>query len=181
MRAIAQRISGKLFSEHGRAALLLLDPAAPKEGTDLLYLRYAFVTRGPEEHIFPAFLLDDWGKEVRSLQLYEWVRDYGERFPRGEIFGFERDGRDTQVFLRELELYARFPLYAGLSRSQPVEEGVLLDVVLLPAADAAVGKGAVERIKRPSSLAYPLSSARVTWWRAPADMDTFDFSLLERP
>lgn len=182
MRAIAQRISGKLFTENGRAAVLLRDPAAPKDRPDLLYLRYAFVTRGPEDHIFPAFLLDDWGREVRSLSLYAWVRDYGEQFPRGEIFGFEQDGRDTQVFLRELELYARFPLYAVVDRDQPVQEGVLLDAVLLPAEEAAVAdETAVARIKRPAELAFPLSNAHVAWWRVPLDLDAFDFSLLDRP
>ena len=76
-------------------------------------LRYAFVTRGPGggDHIFPAFVLDDWGREIRTLKLY-------------------------QCFLRELELYARLPCYAYPVEEQSVIKGILLDAILLPDAAA---------------------------------------------
>lgn len=178
MRAVSQRIAGKLFIDNGRGAITLFDPAAPKDGQDLLFLRYAFITRGPEDHIFPAFLLDDWGTEVRSLRLYDWVREYGDRFPRGELFGFEQDGRETQLFLRELELYARYPLYAFASRRQPVEEGVLLSAILLPVAGATA---VPQRIKRPADIPFPLKRARVSWWEVGESVGELDFSFLDRP
>jgi hypothetical protein len=108
------------------------------------------------------------------------VREYGERFPRGEIFGFEQDGRETQLFLRELELHARLPLYAYTFRRQGVEEGVSLDAVLIPAGPEAGGQIAVKRVKRPFNYAFPLSRARVSWWHVPAEIQAFDFSLLDR-
>jgi len=145
--------------------------------TDLITLRFPFVTRGPGggDHIFPSFILDDWGREIRSLKLYDWVRDHGDRFPRGEIFGFERDGRDTQCFLRELELYARLPCYAYLSEDQPISEGLVLRAVLLP--DVSVENP--RRIESPTYLKRPLREARVTWWQVPQDYEILDLSQLK--
>lgn len=179
MKPITQRVVGKLIREktNGRAALLLRELAAEEGAVDLVYLRYALVTRGPEDHIFPSFLLDDWGNEVRGLPLYQWVYEFGDQFPRGEIFGFERDGRETQVFLRELELYARLPCYAYATRDVALADGIVLTAVLLPDTAAA----AVQRIAPPEELERPLRSARVTWWRVPPDSGEFDFSLIERP
>lgn len=175
--AICQRVGGYLLENDGKTALVLENLRPAKDATDVLFLRYGLVTKGPEEHIFPAFLLDDWGREVRGLKLYAWLSENGERFPRGEIFGFEQDGRETQCFLRELELYARVPCYAYTAVDSAVETGRLLDAILLP--DVAVDK--VERIKRPSDLKRPLRTARVSWWQIPANRDGFDFSLLDEP
>ncbi len=137
-----------------------------------LYLRFAFVTLGREEHIFPAFILDDWGKEQRGLRLYQWVAEFGEQFPRGEIFGFEQDGAETQCFLRALELYAKYPLYVYTDRKQPVAAGTLVEAILLP--DATVRESV--RGRRPLAQ-RPLSHARVSWWRVPPSLILFDVTL----
>jgi hypothetical protein len=175
MRAVGQRVAGKLLQQDRKNALILRALKPPADAQDILYLRYALVTRGPGDHIFPAFILDDWGKEIRSLKLYRWVREFGEQFPRGEIFGFEQDGRDTQAFLREMELYARLPCYAYESDAQPVEQGHLLSAILLP--DAAVTT--LSRIKRPADLKAPLRAARVTWWSIPEGSDEIDLDALD--
>ncbi|MCA9952437.1 MAG: hypothetical protein KDE48_22460 [Anaerolineales bacterium] len=177
VNAIRQRIGGKLLTSDGQTALILENLRVDKDTHNVVFLRYALVTKGSEEHIFPAFLMDDWGHEVHGLKLYAWVSENGARFPRGEIFGFEQDGRETQCFLRELELYARLPCYAYPSADSAVETGSLLDAILLPAmaVDAAV------RIKRPSELKRPLRTARVSWWQIPAKTHNFDFSLLVEP
>ncbi|MFN2136671.1 MAG: hypothetical protein ACK2UK_11995 [Candidatus Promineifilaceae bacterium] len=174
MRPISQRVAGRLLIQDRINGLILLDPGPPEDAPDSLYLRFALVTRGPGDHIFPAFILDDWGKEIRTAALYDWVREYGDHFPRGEIFGFEQDGRETQAFLREMEIYARLPCYACISPREPVEESHLLTTILLP--DAAVG--APQRIKPPAELATPLRRARVIWWRIPASLDEIDLSRL---
>ncbi len=174
---IRQRVGGKILTNDGQTALILKDLRPAQDAPNVLFLRYAFVTKGPEEHIFPAFLLDDWGGEVRGLKLYSWVSKNGERFPRGEIFGFEQDGRETQCFLRELEHYARLPCYVYADADLSVEAGRLLNAILLPDVDVA----AAVWIKRPSHLKRPLRAARVSWWQIPANTQSFDFSLLDKP
>ncbi|MEZ4642522.1 MAG: hypothetical protein R3E31_07240 [Chloroflexota bacterium] len=174
MKAISQHVHGKLLTENGRFALLLLDSEPTEETAVSLYLRFAFVTMGREEHIFPASILDDWGKERRGLGVYAWVAEFGEQFPRGEIFGFEQSGTETQCFLRGLELYAKYPLYVYTDRKQSVSAGALVEAVLLP--DVAVTE-AVQG-KRPSTWKRPLSHARVSWWHVPPALSHFDFALL---
>ncbi len=175
MQAVRQRVAGDLLLQGKRNALILNQLKPPPTAENIVYLRCAFVTRGPGDHIFPAMILDDWGKEIGSLKLYRWVTEHGERFPRAEIFGFERDGRDTQAFLREIELYARLPCYAYTTSEQPVEEGVLLNAILIPHASIT----RPQQIKRPLDLKLPLKAARVTWWQIPASARDIDLYHLD--
>ncbi len=180
-KAVAQQVCGKLMWENGaerdgRLALLLTNSKPEPDAADLLVLRFALVLMGTEAHLFPSFLIDDWGGEVRGLALYDWVRENGNHFPRAEIFGFNRYGASVQYFLRELELYARLPAYVYPSRETPLEKGHQLSAILLP--NAAVTTP--EKIKRPSQLQRPLASAHVTWWQVPATLAHFDFSLLDQ-
>ena len=177
MRAVRQRVAGELLVQKGQAALILHQLKPDGEETDLITLRFPFVTRGPGggDHIFPSFILDDWGREIRSLKLYDWVHENGQRFPRAEIFGFERDGRETQCFLRELELYARLPCYAYPAANLPVNKGVLLSAALL--LGESVNKP--QRIERPAGLKRPMGAARLTWWRIPPGDMTFDLKQLD--
>jgi hypothetical protein len=163
--------------QEGRVALVLRQPKPDSEATGLISLRFAFIARGPGggDHIFPSFILDDWGREIRSLKLYEWVRENGQRFPRAEIFGFEQDGRETQCFLRELELYARLPCYAYRTADQPVAEGRLLNSILLPHDSAQTPL----RIEKPAGIERPLRAARVTWWQIPTDGKMLDLAQLD--
>ncbi len=177
MKAVRQRVQGKLLQENGRSALLLLDPKPEQDADDLLYIGFALVTLGREEHIFPSFVLDDWGNEIRGVKLFDWIRENGNEFPRAEIFGYEKYGVETQLFARALELYATLPSYVYDSRTAPVTEGCLLKAILLP--DVSVT--APQKIKRPSSdeIKRPLRAARVQWWLVPPDTTAFDFELLE--
>lgn len=178
IKAVTQRVQGQLWQEGETAVLRLLDAAPSKETTDdSLFLRYPFVLRGTEALVFPAFLLDDWGNEVRTLKLYEWVREFGEQFPRAELFGFSQFGEEAQVFLRDIELYAKLPCYVYAERSLAVERGAVLRGVLLPTAGATT----VEKVKRPSLLKRPLRSAKLSWWQLPENAASFDFSLLDAP
>lgn len=177
MKAISQHVHGKLLTENGRSALLLLDSEPDAVTAVSLYLRFAFVTLGREEHIFPAFILDDWGKEQRGLRLYQWVAEFGEQFPRGEIFGFEQDGAETQCFLRALELYAKYPLYVYTDRKQPVAAGTLVEAILLPDATVRESVRGRRPLAQQPPLQRPLSHARVNWWRVPPSLIQFDFTL----
>ena len=176
MKAAKQHIHGKLITENGRSALLLLDAEPTSQTENSLYLCYALVVRGSNAPVLPAILLDDWGQEIRGLQIYEFLRDHGDEFPRAEIFGFDIDGSETQLFVRSLELYSRLPVYVFTEVAAPLADGVLLQAILLPDAETdrvvRVEKGKDSGAKR------PLRSAQVSWWRVPFAATRFDFSLL---
>lgn len=161
MKAITQKVCGQVVTHDGQTALHIESLEVTDTASAVLYLRFPFTVRGTEEPIFPAFLLDDWGTEVKGLELYQWVHDYGEQFPRGELFGFELDDRETQCFLRALELHVAFPCYVYPQKETPLNEGLLVTAVLWPGGQTSVP----EPIKRPSELPLPLRRAKVSWWQ----------------
>ena len=163
MKAVKQGVQGELFEVNGRFALLLHHAQPEPKTQQLIYLRFAFITLGVEEHIFPAFLLDDWGNEIKSLELYNWVDEFAPQFPRAELFGFDEAGQETQLFLRELELYSKRPCYAYPAANTAIGDGLLIEAILLP--DATVTEPV--KIKRPSWVLPPLRRARVQWWQVP--------------
>jgi hypothetical protein len=177
MKAAHQHIHGSLLTENGRSALLLLNAEPETKTAVSLYLRYAVVVRGPEDHVLPAVLLDDWGKEISGLKIYGFLREQGDQFPRAEIFGFDLDGSETQLFVRSLELVSRLPCYAYTDVNAPLAEGVRLAAILLPDADTSV---AVKIQKAgETGMKRPLRSAQVQWWRVPPTTTSFDFSWLD--
>ncbi len=134
---------------HGRfqdSTLTLIDATPTEETAVSLHLLFPFITRGDEIHIFPASVLDDWGTEIRGMQLYEWIRENGEQFPRAELFGMDVNGRSTQEFLRGLEIYFRFPCYL-----HQADEYIPIKTIILPAD--------MQR----KTLPHPLRRAKVTW------------------
>lgn len=163
MNAVKQRVQGQLLAANGRYALLLYNDQPEPEAHPLVYLRFAFITLGVEDLIFPAFLLDDWGNEIKSVELYNWVDEFAPQFPRAELFGFAASGQETQLFLRELEQYGKWPCYAYPSADVPISDGVLIEAILLP--DETVPKPV--KMKRPSWVKRPLRRARVQWWQVP--------------
>lgn len=175
MKLILQHVWGQIIEANGRHALLLTN-ATPEAATEAsCYLCFAVVVQGPEDHILPAVVKDDWGNERRDLSVYAWLEEEGHRFPRSEIFGFDPDGAETQCFVRALELYARLPCYcfAYAGKQTPITDGKLLTAVLLP--DETITTP--QKVKRPSHLPAPLPNAAVSWWLVPPATDTFDFLL----
>lgn len=173
MKGVTQRVQGKLLSDDGRTALLLYD-LDPDQGqlTDILYLRFAFILRGVETPIFPVELLDDWGNAIKGWALYKWVLEYVDQFPRAEIFGFDVNGRETQYFLRDLEVMEPVRCYAYPTRETPLTEGALVAAVLLPTE----GITSAKPVERPIlEEIRPLSTAKVTWWQVPPTTKTFNF------
>jgi hypothetical protein len=156
VKAIKQKVQGVL--QDGEPGVLVLDEAA-----DSVYLVYAFVTLETEQHILPAFLLDDWGNEIKGLDLYEWVEENGIYFPRAEIFGFSPTGQEIQIYLRELDLMARYPCYAYLEAGSPIASGHLLESIYLP--DEA-SSGEWVSFNRPAGRPYPQGKAAVRWFKA---------------
>jgi hypothetical protein len=178
MRAITQHIYGTVLTAAQETAVLLREPTPATPAINSLYLRFAFIIRGPEDHVFPALALDDWGGEIRGLELYRWVRQYGEQFPRAEVFGYDPDSSKTQFFLRELELYARLPCYVYQEEQTAVGAGHLVRAILLPTP--AVTKP-VRLSYPPAEIERPLRSAHVSWWQVPPHTEQFDFSQLRMP
>ena len=166
MKPITIHVHGRLIADHEnheRQVLLLLD-GAPEEKTAVsLYLRFPFITLGPEEHIFPGYILDDWAKEIHGTDVYAWMVDKGDHFPRAEVFGYEQDGTETQCFVRGLEHYIKLPCYVYQTVKAAVNEGVIVQKILLEDTDVI----SPERVKRPSEVKRPLASARVQWWKIP--------------
>lgn len=173
MTPISQQLNGELFRKNEIVALLL-DPA-----TGPLFLRYALVTQGIQEHIFPATLLDDWGIEHNTLELYRWIYDQGQRFPRAEVFGFEVTGEATQVFLRALEIYDRLPVYVYSRSDSPIPVGVQVKHIFLPDTGLQ-GRPSSEDV--PTSVDPPLRRAAVRWWRVnPHTLADYDFAPFPLP
>jgi hypothetical protein len=169
MKIIKQHVHGKLFSGDGRNALFLINANPETETAESLYLCFALTVQGPEDHILPAVVKDDWGNERRDLSVYTWLEDEGHLFPRSELFGYDPDGTETQCFLRAIELYARLPCYVFLAKAAPVMDGFLLDAVLLP--DDSVN--APQKTTRPSQLVRPFANAAVNWWLVPPSTTHF--------
>ncbi|MCA9982085.1 MAG: hypothetical protein KDD89_14675, partial [Anaerolineales bacterium] len=67
---------------------LLPPPAETEAEPEAVFLRYALTEMGTERPIFPAVVLDDWGRENKQLGLYHWIREEGDMFPRAEVFGY---------------------------------------------------------------------------------------------
>lgn len=130
-----------------------------------VYLAYALITQGPELRILPSMLLDDWGTEIGELRLYQWIEENGLRFPRAEVFGKDPSGSSVQYFVRDLELFGKYPVYAFPDENTPAGSGVELDAVLVVSGSISV----VEPVEPPDGVSAPLRRAKVQWWAVPQD------------
>jgi hypothetical protein len=167
LKIIRQRVPGVLLLEGERAALWLEAGGEAR----FVYLAYALATQLPSgatsAHILPAVLLDDWGTEVKKLELYRWIREFGLQFPRAEVFGLTPQGQPAQYFLRDLDLFGRYPTYAFTEKDAPASAGVLLQAILLPGE----GIEQPEPAEPPEDVTSPLRRARLTWWRVARAAD----------
>lgn len=161
MRPLTQRLEGALLErEDGSVGLLLAEGAGP------VHARYGLVVLGTERVVFPALALDDWGHERKTMGLYRWIYEEGQRFPRAEVFGFTEQGRETQIFLRDLEIFMRYPLFVYESGKAPVEDGRRVEVVMV------AGEGETGRLEgAPPEIGWPLRHAAVRWERVGSTKD----------
>lgn len=167
MKIIKEPFHGTLLVD-GDLCTLRQDSAGSE---NLLFLTYAFITHGPEHHILPSVLLDDWGKEIGGLELYRWIEENGQMFPRAEVFGIDPSGGKTQYFLRDLELTAKYPLYAFSGKDVATDSAVFVRAVLLP--DDKIDEP--QRVAPPGDIAWPLRRAAVEWWRVNPRQSALDF------
>jgi hypothetical protein len=169
VKIIKQAVQGTLLVDGEKTALLM----GNSESGATVYLAYALITQGPGHQILPASLLDDWGNEIGKLDLYHWIHENGLRFPRAEVFGYSPSGKREQYFLRDLELFAKYPVYAFGGDDEPANSGVLLRAVLIPDVTTVEP----QRIDPPEDLIPPLREAWVSWWRV--GLDRADLGFLE--
>lgn len=153
---VKEAVHGRLV-QFGDGVALLLDG---RDGAETVYLAYALVTQGPELQVLPSVLLDDWGTEIGGLPLYQWIEENGLRFPRAEIFGKDTNGVPVQYFIRDLELFGKYPVYAFSAEDTPDDAGVLLDSVLI----VRDGLATPEPAEPPENISVLLGRAKVTWW-----------------
>ncbi len=166
MKVVRQRIRGQIAEQEG-FRVLVVDRDTESEGP-FVWLTYALVTMGKEEHILPGLVLDDWGNEFKSLELYGWIRENGDRFPRAEVFGTDVEGEDVQLFVRVLELHATYPTYVDYEGSEGPER---VHAFVLPGDPGQEP----QRIAVPEQVDLPMRDARVIWWRAdPTQLGSLD-------
>jgi hypothetical protein len=155
MNALAQSIRGELHRSEEQG-VLVIEPTRAQ-----VYLRYAFTELGADDLFFPELLLDDWGHEIGSMELYHWIRQNGARFPRAELFGCDQAGNERQYFLRELDLISQYPCF-GLSKADDsVENGVEINFIVRAVDEALQSPW----VPAEGEISWPLSNAAVKWWR----------------
>ena len=172
MKFIKQPIPATLLADGDWVAVRL---QADEPEAERVYLAYALTTQGIAAQIVPAVLLDDWGKEIKGLALYEWVSEHGWRFPRAELFGVSPHGQQEQYFLRDMELESPYVVYGAVDKALPIADWARVQAVLI--SDEALF--APEPTDVPPDMTGPLRASRVSWWRVPPD--TTDLSFLEPP
>lgn len=163
----AKRVYGRLLTQPDSPnTIAVLNPENIEPEIEI-FLRFAFILQGVEWPVMPAFVLDDWGRERRGLALFEWVFKNGDYFPRAEIFGYWlRPGKgweETQVFVRDLELMSRWPVYAYVDKDALPEAGLRVRQIALEKSDL----GEVRRIDRPADFEMPFTRAAVGWLAVP--------------
>lgn len=166
-----QKIYGRIIPINEKQSAVIFHPHSakavpPPSEFQPLYLRYALTQLGTERPILPSFILDDWGGEIRKLEMYRWVQIEGDRFPRAEAFGyilnFNQEWEKSQFFMRDLELSARHPLYVYTSKDDPIDSGQRVHALVKASSD--IDKWEPSNGK---SFKLPLKRAQVKWWQMP--------------
>jgi hypothetical protein len=164
MSIVLQKVRGELIPSGSRWALLLDDTVSE------LFLSFAYLILESTEMILPELILDDWGKEISTLRLYEWVKENGLHFPRAEIFGFDPIGNPQQYFLRELDLMSRYACFAFRERGSGPDTGLLIEAVLILNDNVFEPR----KMEIPSEIGVPLRNIEASWWQIPPQ-STHDF------
>lgn len=155
MSIVLQKVQGELIASDGRWALLLNDSA------ENLFLSFAYSVLESTEMILPELVLDDWGKEIANLRLYEWIKENGLHFPRAEIFGFDPNGSPRQYFLRELDLMSGYSCFAFRERSSNPEAGLQIEAALILNDNVSEPR----KVETPPIIKPPLRHIQVGWWQ----------------
>ena len=124
------------------------------------YFAFGLSPKGIDEDFYPESLLDDWGHEITGLNLFTWIQKNGSDFPRAELFGFSGNGNSRQYFLRELELWSKYPCLVSSNPIKKPTDGKKLDIVVL-LDDKCKSTRQIESIP---NIDFPFNKANVSWW-----------------
>lgn len=80
-----------------------------------VYLRFAFAPVIGHDLLIPAGLVEDRGWEIAAPEVYDWIETRGTQYPRADVLGLTPDGRQLNIFLKELDLAARPLAFAAPS------------------------------------------------------------------
>ncbi|MGB3713831.1 MAG: hypothetical protein WA996_05305 [Candidatus Promineifilaceae bacterium] len=155
MTALAQGIQGEFHFSDDLGVLVVNQTRAQ------VCLRYALIELSAGSLFFPELLLDDWGHEIRTLELYRWIRENGTLFPRAEVFGYDFEGNDRQYYLRELDLLSGYPCYGYANFDEPLREGLEINFFVM-AVDEPIQ---VQWVPDSGEITWPMSNAAVRWWQ----------------
>ncbi len=155
MSEILSKLRARLVMIADKHAILLEAEASP------IWVSFAFVERESEELILPESLLDDWGREIKSFAVYQWIKENGQQFPRAEIFGYRSNGDRVQRFLREIDLTAAYRCFAKRRSEESLASMSLVELVLIQDET----NGPIGRISPPHNLPYPLPQINADWWK----------------
>lgn len=164
---IKEEIKGSIIVNGDIAAIRL----APPESKDVVYVAYALFTQGPEYQILPSVLVDDWGNEIAGMQLYDWIKENGLQFPRAEVFGVTPSGGRVQYFLRDLELFEKFPVYAFSDADADDASGIAVQAILVP--DETVST--YEACSPLEGLSPMLARGQLAWWCVNPQINSLEF------
>jgi hypothetical protein len=118
-------------------------------------VRYGLRCLGkPHLSIVPGLVVIDYGTFLNGEDAWIFLTERSNRYPRAEVFGYRSDGRDEQIYVRDLDL-ALTPqplVYADIAASLPLAQ---------PAAWIGVEEAAPARL-----LAYLPRYANLMDWQS---------------
>lgn len=100
---------------------LIDDYETTHEGT--FTVRYAVVFLGkPHLSVVPALLALDYGEFKTGEDAWDFLLNKSNRYPRADVIGHNNNGKDTQVFVRELDLMYPFDIlvYSDNNSTMPL-------------------------------------------------------------
>lgn len=114
-----------------------------------VYARYAYRRVGTRQLFFPTVAADDRGQLHKGLELMDWLSNFGLLYPRADTEGVWLDGREDQLFIKELDLGEPQSVYVSAGGALFPGERLAAAIELSPGRpiDLAEGGDFPERIK----------------------------------
>lgn len=97
--------------------VLAYGPEASALGVPLLstpvYVRPAYRSQWPpHEFILPSDIIDDHGQHFSAPDIYPWLDEQGDMFPRSDLIGLTQSGKKVETVVKTLDL-VDLALFAG--------------------------------------------------------------------
>lgn len=97
--------------------VLAYGPEASALGVPLLeapvYVRPAYRSQWPpHDYILPSDVIDDHGNHFSAPDIYPWLDEHGDMFPRSDLLGLTQNGQKVETVVKTLDL-VDLALFAG--------------------------------------------------------------------